>query len=125
MKKQTRIKSWLKSFYASDEELAAYELSEQAEVRGSILIEEVQRGESIQVTGVVKSAIIKPVSETPAYEIEIFDGSGSLLVIWQGRRHIVGIDPGVRIEVSGRITFVSGKPCIHNPVYKILSNEEE
>ena len=59
MKKQTRIKSWLKSFYASDEELAAYELSEQAEVRGSILIEEVQRGESIQVTGVVKSVKLR------------------------------------------------------------------
>ena len=55
MKKVSKFKSWLRSFYASDEELAAYELSEQAEIRGSTLIEEIDRGKPIQVTGVVKS----------------------------------------------------------------------
>jgi len=38
---------------------------------------------------------------------------------------VAGIEPGTRIEVEGRITFMSGKPCLHNPVYKILSNEGE
>ena len=123
MRRESKFKNWLRSFYVSDEELAADELSEQAEDRGSTLVEEVKRGESIQVTGVVKSAIFKPNNQVPAYEIEVFDGSGNLIVIWQGRRHVAGIEPGIRIEVSGRITFISGKPCLHNPVYKILSNE--
>lgn len=124
MKKNSRLKSWLRSFYASDEELAAYELSEQAEIRGSTLIEEIDRGKPIQVTGVVKSATVRPNTQVPTYEIEVFDGSGSLTVIWQGRKHVTGIEPGTRIEVEGRITFLSGKPCLHNPVYKILSSEE-
>ena len=123
MKKQSKFQTWLKSFYASDEELAAYELSEHSATRGSTLIEEIERGKTIQVTGVVKTATIKPNNQVPAYEVEIFDGSGNLIVIWQGRKHVAGIEPGTRIEVEGRITFLSGKPCLHNPVYRILSNE--
>lgn len=123
MKKQSKFQTWLKSFYASDEELAAYELSEHSATRGSTLIEEIERGKTIQVTGVVKTATIKPNNQVPAYEIEIFDGSGNLIVIWQGRKHVAGIEPGTRLEVEGRITFLSGKPCLHNPVYRILSNE--
>lgn len=124
MKKVSKFRSWLRSFYASDEELAAYELSEQAEIRGSTLIEEIDRGKPIQVTGVVKSATVRPNTQVPTYEVEVFDGSGSLTVIWQGRKHVTGVAPGTRIEVEGRITFISGKPCLHNPVYKILSSEE-
>jgi RecG-like helicase len=120
MKKESKFKSWLKSFYASDEELASYELALQAEDRGSTLIEEIERGENIQVTGIIKSATVKPNSQVPAYEVELFDGSGSLIIIWQGRKHVAGIEPGVRLEVEGRITYLSGKPCLHNPVYKIL-----
>jgi RecG-like helicase len=120
MKKVSKFRSWLRSFYASDEELAAYELSE---IRGSTLIEEIDRGKPIQVTGVVKSATVRPNTQVPTYEVEVFDGSGSLTVIWQGRKHVTGVEPGTRIEVEGRITFISGKPCLHNPVYKILSKE--
>lgn len=123
MNKQSKFKTWLRSFYASDEELAAYELAEQAEDRGSTLIEELQRGEQIQVTGIVKSVTVQPKTQVPSFEVEISDGSGSLMVIWQGRKQVAGINPGTRIEVEGRITFLSGKPCLHNPVYKILSND--
>ena len=123
MKKVSKFRSWLRSFYASDEDLAAYELSEQAEIRGSTLIEEIDRGKPIQVTGVVKSATVRPNTQVPTYEVEVFDGSGSLTVVWQGRKHVTGVEPGTRIEVEGRITFISGKPCLHNPVYKILSKE--
>ena len=123
MKKVSKLRTWLRSFYASDEELAAYELSKQAEIRGSTLIEEIDRGKPIQVTGVVKSATVRPNTQVPTYEVEVFDGSGSLTVIWQGRKHVTGVEPGTRIEVEGRITFISGKPCLHNPVYKILSKE--
>ena len=39
MKKQSKFQTWLKSFYASDEELAAYELFEHSSKSGSTLIE--------------------------------------------------------------------------------------
>ena len=99
------IKEYLKNFYASNEELVAEELSEQAENRGSTLIDEIERGKLIQVTGVIKSVIVKPNTQNPSYEVEVFDGSGNLTVIWQGRRKVVGVEPGTQIEVEGRITF--------------------
>ena len=43
MRRESKFKNWLRSFYVSDEELAADELSEQAEDRGSTLVEEVKR----------------------------------------------------------------------------------
>ncbi|MFM8212298.1 MAG: DNA-binding protein [Actinomycetes bacterium] len=119
------IKGIFKKFYVSNEELAAEELSEQAENRGSTLIDEIERGKLIQVTGVVKSAIVQPSTQNPSYEVEVFDGSGNLTVIWQGRRKVVGVEPGTQIEVEGRITFLNGKPCLHNPIYKILNNEKD
>ncbi len=119
------IKNFFRNMYASNEDLAAEELTEQAENRGSTLIEEIERGKRIQVTGVVKSLIVKPNSQNPSFEIEVFDGSGNLIVIWQGRRKISGIEPGTQIEVEGRITFTGGKPCLHNPIYKILRNEKD
>ena len=109
MKKESRFKNFLKSFYASNEELAADELTEQAENRGSTLIEEIERGKLIQVTGVVKSATVKPNTQNPSYEVEVFDGSGNLIVIWQGRKSVKGVNPGTQIEVEGRITFLNGK----------------
>ncbi len=122
MKKESNFKLWLKSFYASDEELASYDLAKEAEESGSTLIDEIERGKQIQVTGVVTSVIVNPNSKTPSYEVEIFDGSGNLLVIWQGRKQVAGIEPGTRLSVEGNITYINSKPCLHNPIYKILSS---
>lgn len=119
------LKNFFKNINASNEDLAAEELAEQSETRGSTLIEEIERGKHIQVTGVVKSLIVKPNSQNPSFEIEVFDGSGILIVIWQGRRKISGIEPGTQIEVEGRITHMGAKPCLHNPIYKILKNEKD
>lgn len=119
------LKNFFKNINASNEDLAAEELAEQSETRGSTLIDEIERGKHIQVTGVVKSLIVKPNSQNPSFEIEVFDGSGILIVIWQGRRKISGIEPGTQIEVEGRITYMGAKPCLHNPIYKILKNEKD
>ena len=53
---------------------------EHSATRGSTLIDEIERGEKIQVTGIVKSATIKPNSQVPAYEVEIFDGLVAVIV---------------------------------------------
>ena len=34
-----------------------------------------------------------PPRGVPALEAELYDGSGSLYVVWLGRRHIAGIEP--------------------------------
>jgi len=76
-------------------------------------------GQSVTVTGMVRSVTIRPRSNVPALEIELYDGSGSLSVVWLGRRRIPGIDAGRRMVVHGRLTCNTESPTIYNPRYEL------
>ena len=58
-------------------------------------------------------------SPAPALEVELYDGSGSISVVWLGRRRIPGIDPGRRMVVHGRLTCATENPTIYNPRYEL------
>ena len=76
-------------------------------------------GETVTVRGMVRSVTLRPRSTVPALEIELYDGSGAVSVIWLGRRRIPGIDPGRTMEVTGRLTCASDSPTIYNPRYEL------
>jgi hypothetical protein len=56
----------------------------------------------------------------PALEAELFDGSGSLMLVWLGRREIAAINPGRSIEVQGRIGRHGSDRVIYNPRYTLM-----
>jgi cytochrome c-type biogenesis protein CcmE len=72
-------------------------------------------GETVSISGMVRSMTIRPRSTVPALEIDLYDGSGSVQVVWMGRRRIPGIDPGRKITVRGRLTCNTAQPTIFNP----------
>ena len=78
--------------------------------------------EEITVAGEISSLRIVPRAGTPALEITVKDGSGSLVVVWTGRRHIAGVAPGKRLVVSGRGTpqGAGGRITLLNPRYELL-----
>jgi len=76
-------------------------------------------GETVSISGMVRSMTIRPRSTVPALEIELYDGSGSVSVVWLGRRRIPGIDPGRKITVRGRLTCNTARPTIYNPRYDL------
>lgn len=76
-------------------------------------------GEPVVVSGTVRSLTVRPKTEVPALEIELYDGTGRLKVIWLGRRRIAGIDPGRRLTVTGRLTSLTSIPTIYNPRYEL------
>ena len=51
---------------------------------------------------------------------EVWDGNGSVNLVWVGRRTIGGIEPGVFLRARGRVTSVRGTPTIFNPAYEIV-----
>jgi hypothetical protein len=67
----------------------------------------------------VRSMTIRPRSTVPALEIDLYDGSGSVTVVWLGRRRIPGIDPGRKLTVRGRLTCNTEEPTIYNPRYEL------
>ena len=74
------------------------------------------------VVGEITSVRIVPRAGSPSMEATITDGTGSILVVWTGRRKIAGIAPGRRLVVSGRgaATGPKGRLLMFNPSYELL-----
>jgi len=75
----------------------------------------------VRIQGTLESVSLRPRGGVPALEAELYDGSGSLTVVWLGRRSIPGIDPGRCLLVEGRIGRSSGAPVMFNPRYELCS----
>ena len=76
-------------------------------------------GDHVTVRGMVRSVTLRQRGTVPALEIELYDGSGSVAVIWLGRRRIPGIEPGRTMVVDGRLTCNTAHPTIYNPRYEL------
>jgi RecG-like helicase len=117
-----RLGSVWQRWTKSQEQAEADEL--QARVHGAgnadlVPIRACTPGETVTVTGMVRSMTIRPRSNVPALEIDLYDGSGSVSVVWLGRRRIPGIEPGRTMVVCGRLTCNTDKPTIYNPKYEL------
>jgi hypothetical protein len=77
------------------------------------------------VCGTVRSVMIRPRAGVPALEAELYDGSGSLSVIWLGRRQIAGVEPGRRLRVHGMVTESEGNRAVFNPRYELVPMNHE
>jgi hypothetical protein len=74
------------------------------------------------VVGEIGSLRIVPRAGSPSLEATITDGSGSVVVVWTGRRKIAGVAPGKRLVISGRGSPSGPKNrlMILNPRYELL-----
>ena len=111
----------------SSAEVHAQELQRQvAEAHDPDLtpIEACTPGETVTVRGMVRSVTLRPRNTTPALEIDLYDGSGSVSVVWLGRRQIPGIEPGRTMVVCGRLTCNTENPTIFNPKYELKPSAE-
>lgn len=79
--------------------------------------------ERVTVVGEVRTVSLRPLVEVPALDVELWDGTGAVHLVWLGRRSIVGIAPGLRLRATGRVTEHRRAPTIFNPAYEILGRE--
>lgn len=78
-----------------------------------------QRGEMTTVQGRLRHVVYTPRESVPTVEAELWDGTGSVELIWLGRRRIPGIEPGRTILVTGRVGEHEGRRAIYNPRYEL------
>ncbi|MCL2424192.1 MAG: OB-fold nucleic acid binding domain-containing protein [Micrococcales bacterium] len=116
MSLRTRIRSLLTS---RDQEEADQERADALAVAGSIPVAELTGRRRATVSGVLRSVTLRPREGVPALEAELYDGSGSLDVVWLGRREIPGIVPGRRVVVEGMVTEIDGRRAVYNPCYQL------
>lgn len=51
--------------------------------------------------------------------VRLVDPSGSLDLIFLGRRYIAGLEPGATVCVEGRVAASEDAPIIYNPRYEL------
>ncbi len=109
------------SRWANQDRDEARELRKGAEKAGLVTISEAPDRRRVIVQGNLKTVTLRPRGGVPALEAELYDGSGSIHVVWLGRRRIGGIDPGRVIRVEGRIGVQDGVRVMYNPRYDLRS----
>ena len=70
---------------------------------GDDAIGEAQWRTRVRVAGRIKSVRVQPRAGTSNLECVLVDDSGKLLLVFQGRRRIPGIQPGARLVVEGMV----------------------
>jgi hypothetical protein len=89
---------------------------------GAVSITELPPRVEGTIVGEITSLRIVPRAGSPSLEATITDGTGSLVVVWTGRRKIAGVTPGKRVVISGRGAAHGPKNrlLIFNPSYELL-----
>ena len=74
----------------------------------------------VTVEGRVMSLAIHPVEQNSVLACEIADETGSLTVLFYGRKQIPGVDCGSRVRLQGSVGMRDGRPVMINPMYVLL-----
>ncbi len=120
---ETRPGGWLartlQRLTADDSAIDAQELRAETDRAGCEPVSHCRKGEVVTVTGRLKSVVYTPRETVPTLEAELFDGSGSVTLVWLGRRRIPGIEPGRSLTARGRFANFDGRKVIFNPWYEL------
>ena len=115
----TTLRERARALLASRAEVEAAEERLDAEATGCTPVAQLaDRGRAV-VSGVLRSVTLRPREGVPALEAELYDGSGTLDLVWLGRREIAGIVPGRRMQVEGLVCRVDGRRVLFNPRYQL------
>lgn len=118
-----RLRGALSRFAADPSRLEAVEEVERSTAMGGTLCSQLSDRSRTRVCGVLRTVTLRPRAGVPALEAEVFDGSGTLSVIWLGRRAIAGVEPGRRVVVEGLVSRHDGHPVMYNPSYQLVLGE--
>lgn len=104
---------------ADTRELEAEELQEDTQAVGATPVVRCGNRQVVVIYGVLRTVTLRPRAGTPTLEAQLFDGSGTVDLVWLGRRRIAGIEPGRQLIVRGRLTIYDGRRTIFNPEYEL------
>ena len=119
------LRALLHGIVASQAELEAAEEQKETRRQGCAAGAALEDRRRATVSGVIRSVTLRPRTTVPALEAELYDGSGSLTLVWLGRRSIAGIDPGRRLRAEGLVCAQSGRRTMFNPRYELAPRPGE
>lgn len=110
-----------KRMLSSNDELESEELQQAAREVGAVPINTCGDRDKVTLSGTVSSLVVDSDTEAPGLEVEMRDGSGSVTLVWLGRSRIPGIEAGVTIRVTGRVSCRAGRRVMFNPAYELIT----
>lgn len=114
-----RLKRALQRLTADEAQVDSAELRSETAAEGAVAVSECSIGHPVCVAGTLRAVVLRPLAGVPTLEAELYDGTGTVTLVWLGRRRIRGIDPGRTIVVKGRLTQRAGKATLYNPEYEL------
>jgi hypothetical protein len=102
-----------------DDEVADRALREGLAPAGATPVANCCKGEPVRVAGTLRAVTLRPLAGIPTLEAELYDGTGSIRLVWLGRRKIGGIECGRSLVAHGRLTMHDGKPPLYNAEYEL------
>src|SRR5579862_2283177 len=86
---------------ASEEDvLEARDLQRQSATHGATAVNDCQNRKQVVVMGTVRSLTLRPRAGAPTLEVDLYDGSGTVTLVWLGRREIAGVTPGRQMRAT-------------------------
>ena len=116
-----RLTKAVRKLTAEDQELEAEDLQEAVSKSGATTVATCSDRVPVTVLGTIRAMTIRPRAGVPALEAELYDGSGTVTLVWLGRRTIAGLGPGRQVRATGRITTAEGRKLIYNPKYELTA----
>src|SRR4051794_2411893 len=113
------VRRFFRRVMATAEELDAEEVQRDTVPSGCTPARGGRRGQLVTVTGRLRTVVYTPRTNLPTLEADLYDGSDLVRLVWLGRRHIAGIEPGRSITARGRIAVRDDRKVIYNPYYEL------
>jgi amino acid transporter len=88
---------------------------------GTVPISAIAFRQRVRVAGRIRSLRVQTARGTTNLECVLTDDTGHLLVVFQGRPRIPGIEPGARLIVEGMVGSWSRRLAVLNPDYELVS----
>jgi hypothetical protein len=79
----------------------------------------------VKVAGRVKSVRVQPRAGNSNLECVLSDGTGGLLLVFQGRPKIAGIEPGARLVAEGMVGTWGRRTAMLNPAFELVAGAEQ
>ena len=92
--------------------------------QGTRPIGEVEWRQRVRIAGRVRSVRVQPRAGTQNLECTLADRTGRILLVFQGRPRIPGIEPGARLVAEGMVGAWGRRLAILNPDYELVAERE-
>ncbi len=92
---------------------------ENADWEVSSKVSDVRERQQVCLYGVLRSVTYPASAASGSFAATLFDGTGSIEVVWLGRKNVPGIKPGIRLAVQGMVISRANGLCVINPSFQI------